>query len=56
VNGTATVGVLQITGGSDLAEPFATDEQATIEPGMVVTIDPVHPGQARIGKARSRSR
>jgi hypothetical protein len=41
-------GVLQITGGSDLAEPFAMDAQATIEPGLVVAIDPVHPGKLRL--------
>jgi hypothetical protein len=48
IDGNLDVGVLRITGGSDLAEPFAMDEQATIEPGLVVAIDPVRPGQLRL--------
>jgi hypothetical protein len=48
IAGNLNVGVLQIAGGSDLAEPFAMDEQATIEPGLVVAIDPVHPGKLRL--------
>jgi hypothetical protein len=46
VLGKTTTQVLEITGGSDLAEPFSMAEEA-IEPGMVVTIDPAHPGQLR---------
>jgi hypothetical protein len=40
-------GAIQITGGSDLAEPFTVIEsdQNTIEPGMVVSIDPENPGK-----------
>jgi hypothetical protein len=46
--------VLQITGGSDLAEPF--EVSGAIKPGMVVAIDPEHPGQLRIAdKAYDRS-
>lgn len=48
IDGNLKVGVLQITGGSDFVEPFAMDEEAAIEPGMVVAIDPVHPGQLRL--------
>ncbi|MEZ4614277.1 MAG: hypothetical protein R2867_02005 [Caldilineaceae bacterium] len=48
VEGTATTGVLQITGGADLAEPFAMTDADAIEPGMVVAIDPENPGQLRL--------
>jgi len=47
VNGTARVGVLEIT-GADFAEKFPTTDN--LEPGMVVEIDPDHPGHLR--KAR----
>jgi hypothetical protein len=50
VHGHTTTQVLEMTGGSDLAEPFAMDNQAAIEPGLVVTIDPVHPGQLRLAE------
>ncbi|MFN8453925.1 MAG: hypothetical protein U0401_04505 [Anaerolineae bacterium] len=43
--------VLQITGGADLAEPFAVAGPETIEPGLVVAIDPQHPGQLRLATA-----
>jgi len=45
-----TTQVLEITGGSDLAEPFAMDREAAIRPGMVVAIDPGHPGQLRLAE------
>jgi len=48
VNGTARTRVLQITGGSDLAEPFEIAGAAAVEPGMVVAIDPQHPGQLQV--------
>jgi len=48
VNGTATVGVLQITGGSDLAEPFVVGDEAAAEPGTVMVIDEEHPGRLKI--------
>jgi hypothetical protein len=50
-NGTTAVKVLQIIGGSDIAEPFeiaGTD----IEPGIVVSIDSQRPGQLRIADLR----
>jgi hypothetical protein len=48
--------VLEITGGSDLAEPFEITGAESIEPGMVVAIDPDHPGQLRIAdKAYDRT-
>lgn len=47
-SGTVGVKVLQITGGSDLAEPFDINESRKVEPGMVVVIDVEHPGQLRL--------
>jgi hypothetical protein len=51
--GKAKVNVLEIVGGSDLAEPFnvnadSTGDGAVAEPGMVVVIDPANPGQLRV--------
>lgn len=46
VVGTARVSVLQIAGGSDLAERFTIGGNA--EPGTVVSIDPDNPGELRI--------
>lgn len=40
VVGTTKTGVLQITGGSDLAENFEILDAQTIKPGMLVAIDP----------------
>jgi hypothetical protein len=50
IAGTTSTRVLQITGGSDLAEPFdvAPSADAEIQPGMVVSIDPEHPGRLRL--------
>lgn len=45
--GTARATVLEITGGSDLAEPFRV-AGAAAEPGMVLSIDPARPGHLRI--------
>jgi hypothetical protein len=50
VNGTTRTAVLQITGGSDLAEPFEVAGAEVIEPGMLVSIDPAQPGQLRLTK------
>ena len=47
VNGDASVQVLTIT-GADVAEPFPIANDATVQPGMVVAIDPAHPGQLRL--------
>jgi hypothetical protein len=53
--GTAQVGVLQITGGADFAENFEVNAPASgeamtpkVEPGMVVSIDPEHPGKLQL--------
>ncbi len=48
VKGTSRTQVLQITGGADLAEPFDIVGADHVSPGMVVAIDPEHPGQLRI--------
>ena len=47
-SGNVVVSVLEIIGGSDLAEPFEVAGAESIEPGIVVAIDPEHPGQLRI--------
>jgi hypothetical protein len=47
-SGDVVVPVLQITGGSDIAEPFRFEDAGTVSPGMVVAIDPERPGQLRI--------
>lgn len=55
-NGRTRTRILEITGGSDLAEPFVISGNVTIRPGMVVSIDAAHPGQLRIsGKAYDRT-
>jgi hypothetical protein len=48
VNGTTKTSVLEITGGSDLAESFTITHRASIQPGMAVSIDPMNPGQLRV--------
>ncbi len=51
VAGTARAQVVEITGGSDLAEPFAvakSEAEAGVNPGMVVVIDPDKPGQLKL--------
>lgn len=48
VAGIARADILQIDAGGDLAEPFDINGAEEIEPGMVVAIDPDHPGQLRI--------
>ncbi len=48
-DGTTRVRVLEIVGGADLAEPFGVAEPKgggkSVEPGMVVVIDPKSPGE-----------
>jgi hypothetical protein len=39
VTGTTTTGVLTISGGADIAEPFAVANPETVLPGQVVVID-----------------
>jgi hypothetical protein len=47
-DGLAQIGVLEITGGADLAEKF--EVRGSVHPGMVVEIDPFHPGSLRLTK------
>lgn len=51
VVGTARAQIVEITGGSDLAEPFdvaSTSPEIAPQPGMVVAIDPSHPAKLRL--------
>lgn len=47
-SGQVGVSALEITGGSDPAEPFEITGAEAVEPGMVVAIDPDQPGQLRL--------
>lgn len=49
--GTTRTEVLQITGGSDLAERFEVSDGAAAEPGTVMVIDPDNPGHLMISTA-----
>jgi hypothetical protein len=46
--GEISSGIVFITGGSDLAEPFVVNGVEKVEPGMVVVLDPNNPGQMRL--------
>jgi len=48
VNGTVKCGVLKLTGGADLAEPFDIGGASAVQSGMVVGIDPARPGKLRL--------
>jgi len=50
VAGTAEVNVLEINGGSDIAEPFDIYDTKEIKTGMVMTIDADNPGQLKISE------
>lgn len=59
VEGTASAGALQITGGADFAENFDVSVEATapkIEAGMVVSIDPANPGKLQLSRQAYDSR
>ncbi|MBI5217067.1 MAG: hypothetical protein HY960_15030 [Ignavibacteriae bacterium] len=43
-----TTQVLEITGGSDLAEPFEITGSEIVEAGMVVSIDEIHSGNLKL--------
>jgi hypothetical protein len=49
-----TTGILEIVGGSDIAEPFDISGDAT--PGMVVSIDPERLGEMRVSDSAYDSR
>lgn len=56
IAGTTRTGVLQITGGSDIAEPFEIIGAEAVKLGMVVAIDPERSGLLRIAdKAYDRT-
>ena len=56
VAGTTRTRALQITGGADLAEPFEVSGAEAVKPGLVVAIDPKHPGRLRLAdKAYDRT-
>lgn len=46
--GRTKTGTLEITGGADLAEPFAITDDKEITAGAVVVIDDEHPGQLKL--------
>lgn len=46
--GRITTSELQITGGADIAEPFMVNDLEEVEPGTVLSIDPMNPGQLKI--------
>jgi hypothetical protein len=48
VGGKTTTGVLEITGGSDLAEPFSISGSTEIPKGALVVIDEKNPGQLKL--------
>ncbi len=50
VNGTVTASAFQLTGGSDVAEPYtiAASQNTAPRPGLVVAIDPDRTGQMRV--------
>jgi hypothetical protein len=50
VRGAVKCDVLKLTGGADIAEPFAVSDLAGMEPGMVVTIDQDHSGALKISE------
>lgn len=50
VNGTTRTQILQITGGSDVAEPYDITATNGVEPvaGMIVSLDPANVGKLRV--------
>jgi len=46
IAGTTTTGILTVTGGADIAEPFVSG--TTPAPGMAMVIDPEQPGQLKL--------
>jgi hypothetical protein len=48
VRGVASVEVLEITGGADVAEPFRIDDASPVDPGTVLVIDEQHAGCLKV--------
>ncbi len=46
--GKLTCDYIQINGGADIAEPFEVQSTQSVEPGMIVAIDPSRPGELRL--------
>jgi hypothetical protein len=46
--GRVSSNILEIRGGSDLAEPFSSEGGESVEPGTLMVIDEHHPGKLRI--------
>jgi hypothetical protein len=46
--GKVSSNILEIRGGSDLAEPFSSEDEESVEPGTLMVIDENHPGKLRI--------
>jgi hypothetical protein len=49
-DGKVAVKILQITGGSDMAEPFDVKETDAVKAGMVLSIDPENAGKLKISQ------
>lgn len=47
-NGRTKTKSVEITGGADLAEHFATADKTPVEPGTVMVIDADHPGKLKV--------
>lgn len=47
---TLECGILQITGGSDIAEPFTVHGNTITKPGMVMSIDPINAGAIEVSE------
>ena len=52
VIGRTKTGSLEITAGSDVAEPFETETEEVVEPGSVMVIDAVNPGKLKLSERR----
>jgi hypothetical protein len=50
VIGRTKTGSLEVTAGSDLAEPFETGTDQAMEPGSIMVIDDMHPGKLKISE------
>jgi len=46
--GRVSSNILEIRGGSDLAEPFSSEDEESVEPGTLMVIDENHPGKLRV--------
>jgi len=55
-NGSVVTPLLQITGGSDLAEPFEVDGRQRIPAGSLLVIDENHPGKLKLSQSEYDSK